>query len=141
MTALTKGRNTPRREGGVSEFPVLAATKCFAGGLAVVDASGYARPGLTATTVIAVGRFESEFDNSAGANGDIAARILAGVFRWENSAGGDEITAAEIGDACFIVDDQTVAKTDGTSTRSKAGVVVAVDAQGVWVDTDLTHFA
>ena len=33
-----------------------------------------------------------------------------------------------------MVDDQTVAKTDGTGTRSAAGVVVNVDALGVWVD-------
>jgi hypothetical protein len=31
------------------------------------------------------------------------------------------------------VDDQTVANTDGTSTRSKAGIVEMIDNQGVWV--------
>ena len=36
---------------------------------------------------------------------------------------------------CYVVDDETVAKTNGTNTRSRAGVVVDVDAQGVWVTT------
>jgi len=44
------------------------------------------------------------------------------------------IAAAEIGTYCYIVDDQTVAKTDGTATRSSAGKVFDVDAQGVWVE-------
>ena len=57
----------------------------------------------------------------------------AGVFRFENSSAGDAITRAEIGDDCYIVDDQTVAKTDGTDTRSLADKVDDVDANGVWV--------
>jgi hypothetical protein len=39
-----------------------------------------------------------------------------------------------IGNDCYIVDDQTVAKTNGTATRSIAGKIRAVDAQGVWVE-------
>ena len=59
-----------------------------------------------------------------------------GCFRFANSAGGDEITIAEIGDVVFAVDDQTVAKTDGTSSRSPAGFVDDVDDLGVWVRFD-----
>ncbi|MFB0515162.1 MAG: hypothetical protein ACETWG_00985, partial [Candidatus Neomarinimicrobiota bacterium] len=33
----------------------------------------------------------------------------------------------------YIVDDQTVAKTDGTGTRSPAGFIEDVDSNGVWV--------
>jgi hypothetical protein len=32
------------------------------------------------------------------------------------------------------VDDQTVAKTDGSTTRSVAGIVRGVDTDGVWVE-------
>lgn len=136
MAALTKNRSTPRRNGDVNEYPVLAATHCYQGGLAVLDANGYAKPGVTATGLIAAGRFDDEVDNSSGASGDLTARIRPGTFLWENSTSTDEITQAEIGDVCYLVDDQTVAKTDGTATRSKAGVVVDVTALGVWVHTD-----
>ncbi len=34
------------------------------------------------------------------------------------------------------MDDQTVAKTDGTATRSRAGIVDAAEATGVWVRCD-----
>jgi hypothetical protein len=33
-----------------------------------------------------------------------------------------------------VVDDQTVAKTNGSSTRSVAGIVRQVDSDGVWVE-------
>jgi hypothetical protein len=35
---------------------------------------------------------------------------------------GDPLTTADIGNACFVVDDDTVARTNGTSTRSAAGI-------------------
>ena len=134
MAALTKGRNTPRADGDVQSYPVLAATKIQVGGLTALDASGWAIPGATATTLTAVGRADEEVDNSAGANGALRVKVRFGTFRYENSAAGDLISAAEIGDDCYIVVDQTVAKTNGTSTRSVAGRIVQVDAQGVWVD-------
>jgi len=43
------------------------------------------------------------------------------------------IAITEIGTDCYIVDDNTVAKTNGTSTRSRAGKVVDVNANGVFV--------
>ena len=62
-----------------------------------------------------------------------------GNFCLANSAGADEITAADIGKVCYIVDNQTVAKTDGTATRSPAGIVDDVDDAGVWVNIDPTN--
>ncbi|CUH67985.1 hypothetical protein TG4357_03322 [Thalassovita gelatinovora] len=53
-----------------------------------------------------------------------------------NSAAADEITIADIGNKAYAVDDQTVAKTDGTATRSPAGIIDDVDANGVWVRFD-----
>jgi hypothetical protein len=40
---------------------------------------------------------------------------------------------AEVGAVCYLVDDETVAKTSGTNTRSRAGYVVDVETAGVWV--------
>ncbi|MCR9218935.1 MAG: hypothetical protein NXI21_01795 [Alphaproteobacteria bacterium] len=134
MAALTTDRNTPRRDGETFHYPVAAATVCFAGGLAAL-AAGVAAPAATATGLVALGRFEARVDNSAGAAGDLKAEVRPGVFRWGNSAGGDEIALSDVGALAYIVDDQTVAKTDGTGTRSAAGRIVDVDAQGVWVKT------
>ncbi|CAN5129881.1 hypothetical protein BH10PSE8_BH10PSE8_01010 [soil metagenome] len=133
MTALAADRTTPSRKGEYLDLPAAAAKKFYAGALGALDAAGRATPGANATTLKGLGRVEAYVDNSAGAAGDVKVRIRMGCFRWANSASGDLITAADIGANAYIVDDQTVAKTDGGTTRSIAGKIVDVDAQGVWV--------
>lgn len=136
MAALTAGRLTPRREGDYISGPVAAATTIFAGAMVMRTATGFLTEGQTATGLVGVGVAEAETNNSAGQDGDAFARVRPGVFRMKNSASADEITLAEIGDKCWAVDDQTVAKTNGSSARSPAGIIVDVDDQGVWVRFD-----
>lgn len=131
--ALTQDRNTAERTGDLISAGVAAAVKCYAGGIAVLDAAGNIKPGVTATGLICVGRFEEYVDNTAGLAGDVSATAKRGTFRFANSGGGDAIAAAQIGDACYIVDDQTVAKTSNGATRSVAGIIADVDSAGVWV--------
>jgi hypothetical protein len=138
MGALAEDRDTPVRDGVLLSFGVAAAKKIYAGSLVVLNSSGYAEPGTTATGKIAVGCADEQIDNSAGDNGDLNVSVRRGVFRFGNSADADLITIAEIGEACFVVDDQTVAKTNGGSTRSIAGKVMDVDADGVWVEVGST---
>lgn len=133
MSALTADRATAQRQGDEFSFDAAAAVICRAGGIAVLDASGNVKPGVTATGLVCAGMFPEEVDNSAGAAAAVKAKVRSGVFRFGNSAAADAITKAEIGDTCYIVDDQTVAKTDGTGTRSAAGKIVDVDSAGVWV--------
>lgn len=134
MVALTKERNTPRRIGYDYADPVKAATKIWAGSLMCLDiATGFAVPGSTSPTLRALGRAKATVDNTLGANGDKVIESEAGLFPFANSAGLDLIARTEIGTQAFIVDDQTVAKTSGGGTRSVAGTVVDITAQGVWV--------
>ncbi len=132
MAALTQDRNTPRREGKRLSYPMKGSVIGYIGAIAVL-ASGLLKPGVTETGSVAVGVFVDRFDNSSGADSAIKGEAESGVFRFANSASSDEITLSEVGSDCYIVDDQTVAKTDGSSARSVAGKVVDVDAQGVWV--------
>lgn len=132
--ALSADRNTPEKDGVIRELGVAANAVCHGGGIACVNASGLITPGATATTLTAIGRFEGAVNNTGGADGVKTAKVKKGVFRVGNSSGADEVTNADIGKDCYIVDDETVAKTDGTSTRSVAGKVFDVDAQGVWVE-------
>lgn len=134
MAALTKGRNTSERSGLDFSAPVAAAVLIYEGALVALDASGDATPGAVATTLTALGRADERADNSGGAAGDISVKVRKGVFRFDNSSAGDLIARVDIGNDCYIVDDQTVAKTDGTATRSIAGKIVDVDAAGVWVE-------
>jgi len=134
MAALTEERNTGRRSGDVVTLPAAAAKKFYAGSLVARDSSGNATPGAVSTTILGVGRCRETVDNTAGSAGAVSVPIEKGIFRFANSTAGDLIATADIGNNCYIVDDQTVAKTNGTSTRSVAGKIHDVDAQGVWVD-------
>ncbi|SIP96031.1 hypothetical protein [Bosea sp. TND4EK4] len=137
MTALNADRNTPTRKSDLLERPAAAAKRYYAGALLALDANGRLVPGATATTLKGVGRCEGFVDNAAGADDAVTVKVRRGSFRWNNSTAGDAITAADIGADCYIVDDQTVAKTNGTNTRSVAGKIMDVDAQGVWVRSGL----
>ncbi len=133
MVALAADRNTPKREAKDFVRPVAGNVKIFQGALVCLTAAGLATPGAVATTLKADGIAKATADNTGGAASAITVEVEKGTFRFANSAAGDAITIAEIGTDCFVVDDQTVAKTNGGATRSVAGRVVDVDAQGVWV--------
>ncbi|MBB4819244.1 hypothetical protein HNP29_002634 [Pseudomonas alcaligenes] len=132
--ALTKDRNTSRRDGVQYSDPLAANARIYAGSIVCLDASGNAVPGSTATTLKVRGLAQEQIDNTGGAAGAKRIETRRGVFQLANSASTDQITRAEIGSQCYIVDDQTVAKTSATNTRSVAGVVRDVDDGGVWVE-------
>lgn len=130
MTALTAARLVQEKEGVHSTAPVKAATTIFQGALTVM-AAGLAVPGSTATGLAPIGVAVETVENG-GADGARNVTTKRGTFKFHNLLA-DAIAAADIGQPCFIVDDQTVAKTDGTGTRSQAGTVIDVDSDGVWV--------
>jgi len=130
--ALSADRDTPRRDGDLYSFPVAASTEIFQGSLVVLDASGNAEPGSTATGKVAVGCASEYVDNSSGSAADVNVEVTAGIFRWENS-GSDAVTKASIGDTVYIEDDETVCAT--ATSKSAAGVMVDIDSLGVWVET------
>ncbi|MFM9902144.1 MAG: hypothetical protein ACKVOT_14125 [Polaromonas sp.] len=136
MTALTQERDTQRRNGEQVAFPVAAATKIFAGSLVCISTvSNFATKGATATTLKAVGMAHCTVDNTAGANGAVSVTVeRKGWFPFANSAAGDLIVLGDVGSDCFLVDDQTVAKTSGTNTRSVAGKVRDVTSTDVWIE-------
>lgn len=131
--SLAKDRNTPMKAGELIVVPMAAGAKIYAGALVAANATGYAAPGSTATTLTYLGRAEEQVDNTGGADGDLTVPVRRRkAFKFKNE-GGDPVTQAELGKSCYIVDDETVAKTDGGATRSAAGTVIAVDSDGVWV--------
>lgn len=133
MVALTRERNTPERQLSTIGHPVEAATKLFAGSIGVLNAAGNAVPGATATGLKAAGRVEMTVDNTAGAAGDEIVTFKKGTFRYLNDG---SINRTHIDGPAYIVDDQTVAATNGGGTRSEAGQIDDVDDTGVWVTFD-----
>lgn len=131
MAALTQDRDTPFREGVTFSHPVAAGAVIYFGALIVLNASGYAEPATTATGKKGLGRADAAVSNAGGANGAVTVPVRRGCFRYGNDG---NVTRAHIGGSAYAVDDQTVAPTDGTSTRSAVGTIRDVDALGVWVE-------
>lgn len=135
FAALAADRNTHQRSGDQLSMGVATNVKIYAGALVARNATGYATPGAVATTLRGMGRASEQVDNTGGADGAKAVTVEKGIFKFANH-GTDLVTIADVGNDCYIVDDQTVAKTNGTSTRSVAGKVFAVESDGVWVKFD-----
>lgn len=133
MVALAKDRSTPQRRNRDFVIPAAASKTFYAGAILCVDATGFGTPGATATTLKALGVVKRHVTSPAVA-GAVTVEYERGLFRFENSSAADLITLADIGSTAYIVDDQTVAKTNGSNTRSAAGVIRGVDDLGVWIE-------
>jgi hypothetical protein len=136
MAALTRERQPDRLGEEIVRYdhPIAANVKAWAGAIAVIDpATGLAKPAVTGTNLRTAGVFEKTYDNTGGAASAFRVAIRGGCFLMNNSTAGDLIAQVDVGKDCYLVDDQTVAKTDGTGTRSIAGKIQDVTAAGVFV--------
>lgn len=132
---LSARTNIHKRVGRTPSHPMAATAKIFGGALVVLD-GGFATKGRTATGLTAIGMAISTADNTNGVNGDKIVTVERDDwFRLGNDIG-DPVTRSSIGQPCYIVDDETVAATDGTNTRSIAGTVRDIDDVGVWISFD-----
>lgn len=139
MAALTAPRATIQK--GVNkvvfdslEVQLKANAVVFDGALIVLT-GGYGKPGVTGTGLIAAGvaQLVPELPSITAGTSDGATtiRVTQGVFKMNNSASTDLIAQINVGQPCYVVDDNTVALTSGGGTRSLAGTIMEVDSQGV----------
>lgn len=135
MAAATTAINTPTRAGDFTAIPVAAATSIYQGTLVARDAAGNLVSAADAVGLKVIGRAEETVDNSAGVAGDLTCRVQRGTFRFQNDVT-NAVDKSHIGTVCYVLDNQTV-DTDGGTNNIKAGLVVDVDDDGVWVDTSL----
>lgn len=130
---LNTDRNTPYMDAEILTLAVAAGAEIFMGALVCANAAGYVVPGTEATDLTYLGRADAHIDNTDGADGDVVVPVRYGKgFRFANS-GTDPVGQALLGKPAYIVDDETVAGTDGTGTRSESGIVVGIDDAGVWI--------
>jgi hypothetical protein len=138
MTALSAERNTPVMDGNdvlvdSMYIPLAAGAKVYKGGIVALNSSGYGIAGSTSALTV-VGRAEKTVDNTSGSNGDLSVEVRRGSFKYANSATTDALSQADVGRECFLVDDQTIARTSSAGARPMAGRVTQVDTDGVWVE-------
>ena len=131
MSALTQARNTAELHVGAIHYnferEVASGSTVYAGSIAAQNSSGKAVPASDTANLVVLGRAEA----TAGAGGK--AQIRTGVFLFDNGTSSEELSAADIGCAAFIVDDHTVGKAGGTN-KIPAGIVVDVTGDGVAVE-------
>lgn len=148
MTALTAGRDTPKRGAGalleMFALPQKGSTIIYPGAMVALSA-GLAIPAKTAPGLKVVGVFAvnpdsgtySQSDSTGLADSALTVYAQRGVYPMNNSSGADLIAAANVEQDCYAVDDNTVALTDGgNGARSRAGKIVDVDSVTgqVWVE-------
>ena len=106
-----------------------ATQQTYQGGRACVDTStGLVVKGVASNTLIPIGVFTENQNTQSGGTVHIQLDREV-VARWyENSASTDQITTADILKDVYVIDDQTVAKTNGGNTRSIAGRVWKIDS-------------
>jgi hypothetical protein len=109
-----------------------AGATVYQGCLVAVDATGYAVNVTAATGLIMIGIAEKTVDNTAGSSGDLSVNVLCLQALFTNS-GSDAVTQASYGSTVYAADNDTIAKTNGSSTLSAAGICTGVDSTGVWV--------
>jgi len=132
MSALTRDRATPYREGIEVEYPVATNTKIYAGSLVCVNAAGYAVPAADTSGFQFAGVAMEQTDNSGGSDGAQIVKLRrAGVFEFDAVS----LTQAMVGLDMYAKDDHTFADTAGATNHIKVGRLVKyVSATKGWVD-------
>ena len=142
MSPLTAPRQTPMRPDyetkQVMTPQVRSGVVIWEGAIVALD-DGEAVPGRSAPRLTVIGVAQSTVDNRTYPSSLYGRKrrvsVVSGVALFENSRGDEEIRDADIGKACFLEDDRTLARTDGAGRRSRAGTVREVGRdRRVWVE-------
>jgi len=128
---LSADRRITSRELSLVAHPVLAGATIHKGAIVVLDTDGFARPGTAAAGLTVAGHADAGVNNATGDSGDISVTVtVSRAFRYDNDAVAP-LDRGDIGSDAFILDDHTVSA-DATD-RSRAGTVVDLDEDGVWI--------
>lgn len=137
MTALAANKSSIVEKdsafGMLHEYAATDSTTYYQGGIVCISGStGKVVKGSTATGLICIGVCQESVTTGTSTTETIKAK--SGIFGpFVNSASADAIADDDIGKTCYIVDDATVALTDGSASRSAAGTVYKVETAGVYV--------
>jgi hypothetical protein len=135
MATLSAARATRERLGLDFSYGAAANAVVYAGSMVTLTAAGYVRNGVAGGTRC-VGVAQANVNNTGGADGAKNVPVKKGTFQFLNLPA-DLVTPADIGNDCYLVDDETVARTSNAGARVIAGKVAAIEMMGatstVWV--------
>lgn len=125
--------------------PVAAATTIYQGALVAtqIGGSGYAVNASADRSLRVIGVAAQKVVNTTaegyGSAGDLSVPVLRGVFPFTNSSSTDAISDADIEQPCYVVDNDTVARTSNFGLRPVAGIVSKVEDGKVYVEIGATQ--
>lgn len=136
-TALSADKSSIEFTAGKTvSIPVEESTTIYLGAMVMTNAAGYAIPGAdTASCVFQGINLYEQVDNSSGSDGDENVTVTrTGIFRM---AFNTSISQSNVGDECYLVDDQTVDLVGDTTNDIMVGVIVKyIDTDEAWVDIE-----
>jgi len=129
VAATTLDRNTKiRLVERTIVLPLATGAKIPYGTMvSVATPSVGAVPAADTATHVVQGWASQSVDQTAG---DTKITVLRGVANFANDG---TITAADVGQPCTVLDNQTVSKAATTVNDIGAGYIEEVDSDGVWV--------
>lgn len=117
------------------EHAILAkdSTQFYKGGLVAVDLDDgkLAKAAAGDLTLVVVGRCSENV--LTGTSNTRKVKFRSGIFNYASGATFEAITAAHVGQPCYVVTDESVGISGATGANSLAGRVYDYDANGVWV--------
>jgi hypothetical protein len=135
MAALTDNRTAefcgsyPSR----GTFPIEANKRIWRKSVVCLNSAGRAIPESTIAVgaVRVLGVASAEYNNLTGSEAGGAASALQveveyGVFDFAIAAAGEAVTISDVGSIVFLVDNQTVGKTNAGATLLAAGILTEV---------------
>lgn len=132
MANQTADRNCGPLISSHQSLTVAAGERFFNGSLVANDASGYAaRPSATTDRILGV--CWEAVDNTNGLDGAERVKFRRGIFPFASGTSADALTQADIGNDVYAIDDQTVGKTSGTSTRAIVGELIMIEDSKFYV--------
>ncbi len=136
MAALTAARKDVSHRGALVQTlgrPAAASQTIYNGALVALNASGLVVPAAGTEGLKCVGVADLDNKSSvATVSGDRVA-VKTGIFPFKIGAGGDALVQADAGHPVYVLDDQTVGKTDGGVRRPVAGQLIEIDGTTAWV--------
>ncbi len=130
MTALTRDRSTPIREGRIVRARVGASTTIYKGALLEITPAGTCIPASAGSGRIYWGIALESITTAAGGSGEIDALHGATAhFLTDATLDTEAEKLAALGDPAHVLDDQTV----GAGGGGSGGTIVDYDSAGVWV--------
>ena len=132
--ALTEPRRLEIRGTGRDlVLDMTASTTIYAGALVCINAAGFAVSAEATANFVVVGIALQTRKTGAGGSDTIVVRAGVIAKLGHTKVAANKVARADVGNAAYVVDDESVGD-DGGGVDIIAGMVVGFDDDGVWVD-------